>query len=403
MVKDWLTEHCPPWKDMLICNAAKYLGIYLGPLASPLQWPKALGKFQDRIGCIHSAQLPAQLARRQYISKAAPTLGYIAQLVKPPPNINRIGMNSVMKVLRLAGNSLSYNTAFSLDLLGAPSFPDLIVYLKSCMIRTACKTVSGYGVHHKALLECACEHLPFNSHKCKSAIPPGWDSPAFCSTLVEAALLLPHDLSNSQRDGRVPVSSSSGPLQAKVFKQMSLGDAARRLAWRKLLGDRLCILCPDEYDDPFVISEECLNGLIIVLLTLKPGPRLCVIKTLINSWATSSRMHESVILPCACCGEFMEDELTHYLSCDSFWTLLVSSARLNKSFLSLTPSQRLGLSNPSTVGFNLLAGAFLVYHAVKLGHTETFLQASASGDFSPVQELIIRLAVLHYRDIFQLQ
>ena len=69
----------------------------------------------------------------------------------------------------------------------------------------------------------------------------------------------------------------------------------------------------------------------------------------------------------------MDDDLDHYLECDSFWTLLVTSAGLKSlgcSFLLLPPSHRVGTLHPTTLGFKLLAGAFLAFHALKLQHME---------------------------------
>ena len=105
-VREWLSEMCPPWKDIDITDHAKYLGIYLGPKSASHQWTKALAKFQDRVSNIHSLHLPANLAKSQFTSRAIPILGYIAQLVPPPVESVRIGMNAVMKVLRFPGNSV---------------------------------------------------------------------------------------------------------------------------------------------------------------------------------------------------------------------------------------------------------------------------------------------------------
>ena len=74
-------------------------------------------------------------------------------------------------------------------------------------------------------------------------------------------------------------------------------------------------------------------------------------------------MGEAVDLPCCYCGEDMQDDLDHYLECDTMWSLLINSANLGSqsvSFLSLAPSQRLGLLQPSVIRFKLPAGAFLV-------------------------------------------
>ncbi len=130
-----MSEMCSPWKDIGITDHAKYLGIYLGPKSASHQWTKALAKFQDRVSNIHSLHLPANLAKSQFTSRAIPVLGYIAQLVPPPVESVRIGMNAVMKVLRFPGNSLSYETAFNLDILGVPKIPSLVCFFNSCIIK----------------------------------------------------------------------------------------------------------------------------------------------------------------------------------------------------------------------------------------------------------------------------
>ena len=73
-------------------------------------------------------------------------------------------------MLRLAGNSLSFRTAFSLDTLGGPKFPDIAVYLKSCLIRTATKTVSGHEQLHNSLVNASIDALPLARHRFSNAI-----------------------------------------------------------------------------------------------------------------------------------------------------------------------------------------------------------------------------------------
>ena len=113
-------------------------------------------------------------------------------------------------------------------------------------------------------------------------------------------------------------------------------------------------------------------------------------------------MNESVMLPCFFCGADMDDDLDHYLECEEFWTLLISSAGLSHKgtrFLNLPPTERLGLLNPSTLTCKLLAGAHLVYHALKFDHMAEVHSALASSDLHPIYDLTIRLAVHHYRDL----
>ena len=160
-------------------------------------------------------------------------------------------------------------------------------------------------------------------------------------------------------------------------------------------------MCSEDFnDESYVLSASELSGIRKTLLALGPGPRLCVIKTFVNSW-TTCRMGEKVDLPCFFCGEDTEDDLSDYLECDTLWTLLVSNANLKHrsvEFLSLSPSSRMGLLNPSALCFKLLAGAFLVYHALKFEHLAVVKQCCASGDFWPTHKIAFKLAEIHFKD-----
>ena len=98
----------------------------------------------------------------------------------------------------------------------------------------------------------------------------------------------------------------------------------------------------------------------------------------------------------------MEDDLFQYLECEVMWTILISAVNIGShsvSCLSLPPTQRLCLRLPSVMRLKLLAGAFLVYHALKFDDFTVVVTVFASGDFSPVLLLACRLAVHHYRDL----
>ena len=90
----------------------------------------------------------------------------------------------------------------------------------------------------------------------------------------------------------------SGSLQAKIYKLLWVSEEAKFLAWRNLVGDSLCMLCDDIEEDSYVLSLDQFINVRAVLLTLGHGPRLCVVKSFINSRSTSCRMGEGVDLPC---------------------------------------------------------------------------------------------------------
>ena len=409
VIKEWLSESCPAWKDMAICSAAKYLGFYLGPASAPLQWKKALVKFQDRVNHIHSCQLPAELAASQYRIKAVPILGYIAQLVRPPCKITRIGLNAVTKTLRMAGQSLSYDAAHSLSFMGGPKFPDLKNYLKSCLMRSSAVTLTGFQAVHRDLLDTAIARLPFAQHRYKVCIPDGWDSPAFCSTLCEALAQIPPLTSNPPQVSRVesrarhatltqrnlggPYRPRESKQQADIYKALCANSSTGVSAWAKLLNDRATLFEPNHQG----FSAEDVQNLASALSHLPDGARMMVTKTWVNSWATSRRMHEPVLHPCFYCGMELGDDLTHYLQCDDFWCLLISSAKLNSSsLLSLPPLVRAGLVSTTRDNCILVVGAFLVYHSIKLQYLDVALCALQDQDPLPLVELTLRLAEVHF-------
>ncbi len=93
---------------------------------------------------------------------------------------------------------------------------------------------------------------------------------------------------------------------------------------------------------------------------LRPASALKVVKTWLNGWATSQRMHEEVILPClfGCPGKI--DMQIHYVQCPHLY------AFCNYFFKSDScPLVRLGLRNPEIHNLKIVACVFSAYHVMK--------------------------------------
>ena len=91
---------------------------------------------------INEPHLLFAIARYQYTSRAVPTLGYIGQLVSPPPKgIKILSMDACIKILRFPSKSLGYNSAHELHLLRGPNMTRIDTYLESCMARAAYKAI----------------------------------------------------------------------------------------------------------------------------------------------------------------------------------------------------------------------------------------------------------------------
>ena len=88
---------------------------------------------------------------------------------------------------------------------------------------------------------------------------------------------------------------------------------------------------------------------------------LRVLKTWLNGWATSHRMHEDQELRCLLGCRDGRDSLCHYCMCPHMYALV-------NSLLEDTPEdplQRVGLKNPSQNSLISVACTFSAYHAVK--------------------------------------
>ena len=131
-------------------------------------------------------------------------------------------------------------------------------------------------------------------------------------------------------------------LQAKFHSIITLSFDCH---WLPLLARRLGVLFPQVSLDA-ASAATCFKKMIgHASTTLK----MIGIRTLCNSWVTSSRFHEAVLLPCifgcGCLGPLLpgnscKDYLTHYLSCSRLWDVV---AFVSGSPVRSPPPVRLGI------------------------------------------------------------
>ncbi len=161
----------------------------------------------------------------------------------PREGVTRIGLNAVIKCLRMDGKSPSFNIAFNLDILGGLVFTNPTLYLRSCMIRAACKTFAGHEAQHKLLLETAITVLPLGVHRFSISEHPGWDSPAFCSNLYLQSSMMENLFPPARFEGGLPESKKS--CQAAAYCHLRTLQPDPSAAWLRLLGDRAKMICVD--------------------------------------------------------------------------------------------------------------------------------------------------------------
>jgi len=95
----------------------------------------------------------------------------------------------------------------------------------------------------------------------------------------------------------------------------------------------------------------------------KTGGRISlkVVKTWLNGWATSHRMHEDIILDCLLGCKGFPDSLSHYVFCPHLYMLQkYLFARTSED-----PLIRFGIKSPEIFSLKVISCLFSAYHALK--------------------------------------
>ena len=127
--------------------------------------------------------------------------------------------------------------------------------------------------------------------------------------------------------------------------------------------------------------------------------KVIVLPSLVNSWTTSYRFHEAVLLPCVfgCSLQFHKkvdatlsrDELAHYLVCNPLWRM--ASHILNQDFCCLRPPDRLGVGK--VCKFEGIVLAHQIYHYVKLSRYNEIVSCRSYSDIDKIREAAFRFGL----------
>ena len=91
--------------------------------------------------------------------------------------------------------------------------------------------------------------------------------------------------------------------------------------------------------------------------------RMCSLKAIGGAWTTSSRMHESIILPCIFGCLDCRDEHRHYIVCPILWQLAKEALDIRET--SFAVGHRLCLSDVNMNKIKLLGYCHLLYHSLR--------------------------------------
>ena len=153
-------------------------------------------------------------------------------------------------------------------------------------------------------------------------------------------------------------------LQKIVYKELianKFGKTLNDTFERRLTS----LFLPYELDfQQAILLDRCW----VTLKKCRVADAVKIIKTWSNGWATSSRYHEGLVLPCLFGCNSCSDSLEHYLHC----THLLAMWRFLAGNVSADPLKRWGLIAPGLNDFLRIACVFSGYHAVRREFKRTY-------------------------------
>ena len=107
-----------------------------------------------------------------------------------------------------------------------------------------------------------------------------------------------------------------------------------------------------------------INSIFETLRKLEGPASIKVVKTWLNGWATSTRMHEDKDLGCLLGCRNQHDSLRHYIHCPHLSAL----QKFLFQDISDEPRIRFGIKDPSVSFLKIIGFAFSAYHALKANY-----------------------------------
>ena len=113
-------------------------------------------------------------------------LGYVAQLIPPPPNADMVERVALHTVLRVPFNSFWHSDLFNLDSIECMKFWSFTVSCAAAMMRTALQTVTSWPKWKQQLEEAAKHTLNIAPILRVKLSPDFWDSAPIAANLADA-------------------------------------------------------------------------------------------------------------------------------------------------------------------------------------------------------------------------
>jgi len=377
-IRKWINKNIPSWSQLQVEDAAKVLGFYVGPGSGRLNWTGPLEKLTNRVRDIKSATASIHINAYDYNVRVCPVLSYQAQLLPLDERHFMLERIALHTVLRAPWNTFRHSDFFKLHKFGGPKLRSFNIACASALFRTAARTVHNWGHWISQMSAAADEHLPVSRSIQGFHYPDFWDSPSFAHNLfwafegfvtqkkfMKAGVSLVQQITE-QNNGERPLPGGEFFLNFRALQK-----SAYSVICKEVFPDephtQLDILCVNRCENLFapfdIFAEDGANfgDAFSLLETVGGHIGLKVMKSWLNGWATSHRMHEDPMLVCILGCSHAPDSLNHYVFCPH----LFAFQRYLFDDISEDPLIRFGIKSPGIFSFKVISCLFSAYHALK--------------------------------------
>lgn len=176
-VRRLLAATVPEWSSLQVASSGKYLGYIVGPGKAHRAWQRALEAAGTRLRSWDWGSLGLYFATAVWNTYIISTIGFVAQLEGPPPDVEQVVFKLMRKAAYGPGNWCHLSDMLHLRrAYGFPGeFRDVRHMATAAMMRTACQEAKAHGgvqVQRRAAdLEAA---LTATAHVARAGIWADW-------------------------------------------------------------------------------------------------------------------------------------------------------------------------------------------------------------------------------------
>ena len=293
-----INKYIPQLSNIHFTNALLYLGMYIGPGASTIQYHSALQKFHKAVSHIRSLGLGLLPSIPLYNQQAFPTLAWKAAFVQPSHDTLQQERKSLQLLTNGPWNAIPNNLLYTLKQIGLPAQAHSLQSVSlAARTRNAMITLNTYHDNIKLYHDT----LNYNDNCVLRPTLRDWIDDSILLHLhraVQHTTPLYNQITTQNN-----IQRQLSVLITPTIHHCDLKRLLHKRWTRFFTSDLINTAIDNALDNLQIISQQC-----------KPCTSIAILKTWFYGWCTSSRFGNKD-LPCPICSLPKSDTLRHFYNC----------------------------------------------------------------------------------------